>query len=66
MHWNEKYIFTQFCWGVQIRYLFEIQKVFIWNCSTFTYNLQVLLNISNLMFSLTLVTEYKAIQTLDT
>ena len=50
-------------------FLFEIQKIFIRKCSTFIYNPQALpgsLQFRTWCFSLTLYTEYKAIQTLDT
>ena len=50
-------------------FLFEIQKIFIRKCSTFIFNPQALpgsLKFRTWCFSLTLFTEYEAIQTLDT
>ena len=48
-------------------FLFEIQKVFIWKCSTFIYNPQAFPgSLKFERFSLTLYTEYEAIQALDT
>ena len=50
-------------------FLFEIQKIFIRKCSAFIYNPQALpgsLKFRTWCFSLTLYTEYEAIQALDT
>ena len=50
-------------------FLFEIQNIFIRKCSTFIYNPQALpgsLKFRTWCFSLTLYTEYEAIQALDT
>ena len=50
-------------------FLFKIQKILIRKCSSFIYNPQVLpgsLQFRTWCFSLTLYTEYEAIQTLDT